>query len=338
MSFCSQCGAELNSAEKFCHKCGHHVEDDSPEKGDQPGPVPTSSERPVPAVPGASADSAASIPATQKAGGLNINKGCLKIGLIVLGSFLAVVFLIIIALVSMTSGPVDTVEAHIAALKAGSMDVAFEHTSVDFRANTNKDQYRQFILNYPILRTVADTSFPERSVENNTGSVKGNLIVEDGSKFPVAVSLVKESGEWKILAIDFSSLPTGADASNAAPSESVQPGTAESSIGKIVMGAGRQSDGSLINPGEPIPTRGGGLAADIEMINHPIGEKVEVWIVHPKSGIGSPPVEAAIQGAGSGTFTYDLTEIPGDGLPVGKWIIYVRLAGTKEFEHEFIVR
>ncbi|MEC5127104.1 DUF4864 domain-containing protein [Verrucomicrobiales bacterium BCK34] len=334
MSYCSQCGAQLNSGENFCHKCGHQVEEEASGGGLQPVAVTPPVSPSPPATP-TSAATPPAVPTVQKQGGFNISRGCLGIGLIVFAAFAAFAVLIIVAIVSMTSGPVETLEAHLEALKEGSMDVAFEHTSSGFRANMNKDQYRQFILNYPILRSYSGTSFPERSVDNLIAKLKGSVIFDDGQKFPLIADLVKESNEWKILTIDFRGLPASTGEQPQARTEGGASDSMEPSVGTISVGAGRDSSGNVINSGSPVPSESATISANVELINHSAGEKVEVWLQYEDPAYKTGVTDVEIEGAGNGTFAYDI-ELP--GAPPGKWTLQVRLAGEKMFSHEFEIK
>ncbi|MDF1738299.1 MAG: DUF4864 domain-containing protein [Verrucomicrobiales bacterium] len=342
MSYCSQCGAQLNPDENFCHKCGHPVEEEASGEGLPPIPVTPPASLPPENSTVATPSSAAAppvLPTAQKQGGFNISRGCLRIGLIVLAAFVALAFIIVVAVVSMTSGPVVTVEAHLEALKEGSMDAAFEHTSAGFRSNMNKEQYRQFILNYPILRSYSGTSFPERSLENQMAKLKGTVVLSDGREFPLAVDLVKESDEWKILTIDFRGLPVSSggqpDVQSDDEPEQAQSDSTASSVGTISVGAGRDSSGNLVNPGSPVPSESPTISANVELINHPADEKVEVWLQYEDPAYKTGVTDVEISGAGNGTFAYDI-ELP--GAPPGKWTVQVRLAGEKMFSHAFEIK
>ena len=112
-----------------------------------------------------------------------------------------------------------------------------------------------------------------------------------------------------------------------------QPGS--SAVGKIVVGAGRTSNGTLINPGKPIPMGSPTISADIELINHPLGERVQVWV--EKDGNRTEPVDATIEGAGSGVIPYDL-KLNNTPFPKGTYTVVVLVDETKRFSVPFEIR
>ncbi len=112
-----------------------------------------------------------------------------------------------------------------------------------------------------------------------------------------------------------------------------QPGS--SSVGKIVIGAGRNPKGALLNPGRPIPTGSPTISADIELINHPLGERVQVWV--ERDGNRTEPVDATIEGAGSGVIPYDL-QLNNTPFPKGNYTVVVLLGETKRFSAPFEMR
>lgn len=328
MSFCANCGIKLNPSEKFCHECGHHNKEDT-------GPIASSQE------PAASPSPVASAPPSSFVQSIK-QLGCLKIGLMAMVS-MVILFLLLIAFVFMlTKGPAESAEAHFAALKSGSVELAYRQTSGVFQQNTSMVRYKQFLADYPILSDVADTEFLERSVEIGLATLKGALIDSKGNRVPIRIKLIKEQGDWKILALDLTQggtlvTPTNDARQLQSQSPAVQ---AEPSIGKVVFGAGRNADGTLVGIGKPIPLNAPKVSADVELIAHPAGQRVQLWIEHLATGNKSEPLEVkGLEGvAGSGPITYDLDVPPQGTWLSGKWNLVILLGEEKEFRKEFETR
>ena len=134
-----------------------------------------------------------------------------------------------------TSAIVDAVRAQIADVKKGDMDAAYGRMSEGYRQANSRDEFIAFVERHPGLRQNTDSTFSNRNVSNDTGTVGGTL-TGGGTTEKVTYSLVKESGAWKITAIDFEDGPSGA----AAPSSS----SASSSEGAAGTG-GANGSGKL---------------------------------------------------------------------------------------------
>jgi hypothetical protein len=358
MSYCANCGTELNPSEKFCPKCGHNNETEG---------LPKSAPAPSQAT------------ATPAAAPRRKLSGC-AIAAIVGGSLFAIIgIVIVIAMVlafSLTSPAVDAVNAHLAALKQGQVELAYQGTSSDFQGATSLDAFRQFVDSYPVLKDVAKTSFDERSVENNLATLKGRITNSTGAVTAFNAQLSKEGDSWKVQALDLpgaqavaqppasqpappapvpsaaapggTPMPPAATPVPPAPAVPAVPATpptpatptaptaaGESSVGTIVIGAGRNADRSLVNPGQPIPVGSPKISADIALINHPQGERVQVWIEQGTNR--TEPIEATVEGTGSGNLPFELN-VGDSPFPAGRYTLVVGLGGTKRFTQEFEIK
>lgn len=120
---------------------------------------------------------------------------------IIIGIVVFIIVIIVVAFVA-TAGPVKTVEKQLTLLKAGDISGAYNLASGDFKNATSLDVFTAFVKNYPSLSKNKSHTFTERTIENNTATIKGSLTAEDGTVTPITYMLVKESGEWKILNMD----------------------------------------------------------------------------------------------------------------------------------------
>jgi len=115
-------------------------------------------------------------------------------------TFMALVFYV-------TSGLVDTVRNQLDALRAGDIQKAYSYTAKDFQKVTSLSDFEKFLDQYPSLKNNKSSSFSERQIENNMGTLKGTLTAEDGAQTPIEYRLIKEDDSWKILGI--SAIQTG---------------------------------------------------------------------------------------------------------------------------------
>lgn len=347
MSFCANCGAQVTDDEKFCPNCGHPNEAVSPSSASTARPVvAVTSPGGAPAVsmPISSAvTSPGNVPSKKKLSGCAIAAIAGGVALAALG----VIVVIIISLAfSLSSGAVEAMEQHLAFLKKGEIEKAYEGTSAGFRSATSLEQYRAFVASYPILSDVVSSKFDDRSVENGIATIGGAITDSTGRKTAFRAQLTKEGEQWKVMAVELpdemavtTPEPSSGGAPPAPPAQPAQPAqpapSAQPSVGTIVVGAGRNPDGTLVNPGQPIATGSPTISADIELINHPLGERVQVWV--ERDGNRTEPIDATIEGAGSGVIPYDL-QLNNAPFPEGKYTLVVMLAEAKRFTREFEIR
>lgn len=104
-----------------------------------------------------------------------------------------------------TQEPVNEANAFFEMLsdEENSPGVAYAETSMDFQTYTSQQDFAAFINAYPIVTEVEDLSFNSRSIATEDGmtvaTLEGTLYAEDGETSPIAVQLVKENDEWKVL-------------------------------------------------------------------------------------------------------------------------------------------
>lgn len=127
-------------------------------------------------------------------------------GLLVLFALLCALIFAVVTMAS--SGAVDAAREHFSLLKQGEIDRAYEGTASGFRSSTTLKQYRRFVQEYPQLRDVADSSFNDRSVDNNMTTLSGTLTDSQGRESAIHLVLIKEGEQWKLLGIDLNAAPT----------------------------------------------------------------------------------------------------------------------------------
>ncbi len=122
-----------------------------------------------------------------------VGGGCL--GLVVLfGLVIGVVFYA-------TSGITDTADNFFAAVADGEYEAAQEFTSQRLRETNSPSDLEEFVEANRI-GNVTDTSWSNRSIENNTGQVTGTVETASGAVIPMTILFVSEGDDWRIDGFD----------------------------------------------------------------------------------------------------------------------------------------
>lgn len=344
MPYCPNCGAQVAAGDRFCPSCGGGI-GSSPAGGGPPTAAPisaqpmaaASSTPPPPPTPGVAAGRPA---------GANLRK-VFMVGGGCLGALFVGVALIVGAVLLFTDDAAEAARDHLEMIKAGQVELAYRDTSPAFRESTPLEQYRELVESRAILKEITDIGFPEREVENGVATLKARVKEAGGLAFDVPIRLRKEGEAWRMIAIDWSEVPVGApipDGEGAAipraevvapPAEPAPMG--EPSVGTVVIGSGREDDGSLIRPGKSVSKDARRLSADIELIDHPAGGRVRVWVEKQGGNARTEPIECSVQGQGRGNLTFNLN-LGDDGIPPGEYRLVVLLGEERRFETPFKVK
>lgn len=116
----------------------------------------------------------------------------------VLGIIVGAIVLIIILAFVFTSGLPKVADTMFADIKAGNVQEAYLATAGQFQSSTTLEQFQAFVQQAGLI-TFKSASWNEREIANNQGILKGTVTLEDGSKLPLEINLIKEDGERKIL-------------------------------------------------------------------------------------------------------------------------------------------
>lgn len=161
-----------------------------------------------------------------------------KLKKILIGLAIFVIVIFVIAMVA-TQGISDVAKNQLDALRKEDYVKAYAYTSVDFQKATSLDDFKKFVAGYPSLRNNEGSSFSNREIVNNEGTLQGTLTARDGATTPVEFKFVKEKGEWKIISLKLQA--TGASIEEQPTTKEEKPTskpeptskTEESSSGKI---------------------------------------------------------------------------------------------------------
>lgn len=178
---CPQCHAEVAADHKYCPSCGLKLE-------------PTA----IPLSENVKKDEDSTPPPPQF-----VKKKRMPIW------FKIAAFLAVLALIGVTAGIlftetiVNVVDNQLKALREQNIPKAYSYTSKDFQEATSLDQFRNFVEAYPVLLDNQSAHFTQRSIENNIGTLRGNLTSRNRVNIPIEYKLIKDEGKWKILSIRF---------------------------------------------------------------------------------------------------------------------------------------
>jgi hypothetical protein len=272
--------------------------------------------------------------------------GCGCLALVGIGTAL-----LVIVVFGLSGDATKAARAHVELIVSGDVEQAWATTSATLREVTSLESYEQVVKARPVLRRIRDVSFPERRVEGDVATLTARLEDDASRTYDLPMRLKKEDDEWRLVAIDWSAVPpesppepearpapavvpARAPAPRPVPPPTPRPSSAGPSVGTVVIGSGRDGAGRLLQAGAPIQRGATRLSADIELIDHPLGGRVLVWLERADTGARTEPVEATVKGEGSGTLTFNL-DLGEEGLPPGEYRLVVLLGEEGRFETPF---
>jgi len=131
----------------------------------------------------------------------------------ILHSALLVLLLLAACGASRDSDPADTANTFFQLLSAGKTRQAYDSAAFTFQAGQSFERFEQTVHELGIANYSAIT-WTQRSVNEKEAKLDGEIVTKNGNKVPVAVTLVKSSGTWKLYA-----LRTGSGKDSASPME-----------------------------------------------------------------------------------------------------------------------
>lgn len=102
-----------------------------------------------------------------------------------------------------TEGPVTAVRDMLKALKAGQHQAAYDSLSSGYRARLDPESFAQFVAAHPGLSDNTDSTFSNRSVNNDRAVLKDATLVGGGQTETATFTLIKDGSTWKIDSISF---------------------------------------------------------------------------------------------------------------------------------------
>ncbi len=102
-----------------------------------------------------------------------------------------------------TSGMTRTADDFFAKAHTGDTNGAYALTSAELHNTASPKKLASFIQANRFDK-VAKTSWSNRSIKNNTGTLDGSVTLDDGGVIPLHMQLVSENGGWKISLLELS--------------------------------------------------------------------------------------------------------------------------------------
>jgi hypothetical protein len=99
-----------------------------------------------------------------------------------------------------TAGPEATVQGFLSAAGSGDYAKAHGYFSAPLKEAQPLDQFRAAAQRQASMFKVKDTTFNTRSVDLEGARLAGTLTLESGTSVPASFKLVKENGEWRLIA------------------------------------------------------------------------------------------------------------------------------------------
>ena len=100
---------------------------------------------------------------------------------------------------SMTADVVKAAEDYLVVLKRGQPREAYEAAASGLRKETSLTQFNKVVAQFPILSQHTKFNITSRNMQNDVGSVSGELSDNAGNRAEVEFVLVKEAGVWRVL-------------------------------------------------------------------------------------------------------------------------------------------
>jgi hypothetical protein len=114
--------------------------------------------------------------------------------LVLIGAIVAVVFYL-------TGDLTRSADRFLTLIREGKTKEAYLSTAREFQAATPEDSFLAFLKSSSVADYESAT-WSSRSLSNNIGELEGSIKTRGGGTIPIKLKLVKEGGEWRILAIE----------------------------------------------------------------------------------------------------------------------------------------
>lgn len=120
---------------------------------------------------------------------------------------LALIITSVILSLRSTTKPSKVARSFLEDLSKKEIEEAYNMTSTQFKATVTKETFNNFLNLYPILTSRTEIDFSEHSVDNDIATISGKIKARDGSNFPITMHIIKENGNWRVLALSLN--PSG---------------------------------------------------------------------------------------------------------------------------------
>jgi hypothetical protein len=129
-----------------------------------------------------------------------MKKGCLIALAIVTG--LAILGVIAVAIVfGLTRGASKAGNEFIALTSAGKIEQAYESSSTALKTQQSLESFQRAVESLGLTK-VTSASWSNREMKNDRVHLEGSGTTREGAKVPLTMDLIKENGDWKVLAVN----------------------------------------------------------------------------------------------------------------------------------------
>jgi hypothetical protein len=122
-----------------------------------------------------------------------------------------------------TAGPEAVVHDFLAATASGDYARAHNYFSAPLKEAQPLEKFREAAQQQAFMFKVKDTTFNTRSVDLEGALLAGSLTLESGTSVPASFKLVKENGEWRLIAYHIGADAGGAGQEAASPGAGAPP-------------------------------------------------------------------------------------------------------------------
>jgi len=208
------------------------------------------------------------------------------------------------------------IDGQLDAIKKEDVKKAYDaYTSQEFKEATSLSVFKQFLNGYPLFKQHSEVNFGKLMLNNNIASLKGRMADGKGNSQTVEYNLIKERGEWKVLAIKILSAENAAMSRESASTDNLM-------FTKVDLGTEINLDGTILQPSDKIPADADEIYATLFIKNGAKGTEVTVRFTHDDSGASIPPVATPIQRKGASALSFVFTP-PASGWPTGNYSLKV---------------
>lgn len=98
----------------------------------------------------------------------------------------------------MMQEPLKIIDAHLAALRDGNVEGAYNNCSSGFKKETTLQQFQDFVAGYPFFKTTKKFTASKRETKDGITTLEGSIECTDGSNHPAEYRMIKESEGFKV--------------------------------------------------------------------------------------------------------------------------------------------
>jgi Domain of unknown function (DUF4864)/zinc-ribbon domain len=299
--FCSHCAAKVEPGYKYCPVCGARLDSSLREPSLIPNETVLGKKNPLP---------------------FWIKFASVIVSLALISAITGILF---------TETWMDVVNGQLKALRQKDIARAYYgYTSKEFQTATSLDQFRNFTKAYPVFFNNQSAHFIEYTMDQNSGTVKGNLIDNNQEITPIEYKLVRE-GKWKILSIHLlkpeniqTMLSLSDDQEKIAfenPEEKFLAPNPNMSFGTVLLGNQVDEHGQIKQPMTSFKSDLGDLFVNIDLKNGIKDRTVYLSLQHLESG-SSLSAKSLIEENGDNMLV-SIFSPPQSGWPKGHYKLVV---------------